>query len=269
MYRILIATNEPRVLDTLNAIVDWQSLNFKEPMIVGNAEEAIEMMETKRVDSIAYMLPADEARKLSMYLASRRPSLPIFQVKRTPEGQKNMLTEVRRVLDRVHMDMSDDVYDERAVLNMLADELTHNLLVGDVETDKQLHDRLQMIRSHVAPDKPCLMYDFDLPAGEVYLSAQWRYGSERLESALRNNFFGRYYDNIYYAVAVLTPRHIRVVACQRADCESETEENLIAYTGQHVQQALDNIKEYLGLDMVLTSCHILDTLYLLTREHAA
>ena len=33
------------------------------------------------------------------------------------------------------------------------------------------------------------------------------------------------------------------------------------------EQVLDNIKEYLGLDMVTTDCHILDKLCLLTQEH--
>ncbi len=34
-----------------------------------------------------------------------------------------------------------------------------------------------------------------------------------------------------------------------------------------MEQVLDNIKEYLGLDMVTTDCHILDKLCLLTQEH--
>ena len=99
------------------------------------------------------------------------------------------------------------------------------------------------------------------------MSAQWHYGSERLENALRNNFFGRYYDDIYYCVAVLTPRHIRVAACQRYDTESISEEDLLQKANSHVEQVLDNIKEYLGLDMVTTDCHILDKLCLLTQEH--
>ncbi len=268
MYRILIATNEPRVLDALNAITDWPGMNFHEPMIVGNAVEAVQTMETKRVDCIAYMLPQEEAHELNHYLVSRRPSLPIFQLKRTLEGQTQSLVEIRRLLDRLHMDMTDDIYDEQTVLTMLGDELTHDLLSGNIEGDDQLLGRLQMVRSMVDPDKPCLLFDFDLPQGEVYLSSQWRYGSERLENALRNNFFGRFFEDIYYAVAVLTPRHIRVMACQRQDCACETEEKLIARTQEHVQQVLENIKEYLGLDMVLESCHILDAMYLLTSEHA-
>ena len=217
MYRVLFATNEPAVLEPLNQITNWQSMSFHDPVLAGNADEAIRLMESKRVDAIAYMLNADEARKLSLYLNNMRPS--------------------------------------------------HNLLAGEVAADAQLRGTLQLLRSFVSPDKQAILFDFDLPQGEVYLSAQWHYGSERLENALRNNFFGRYYDDIYYCVAVLTPRHIRVAACQRYDTESISEEDLLQKANSHVEQVLENIKEYLGLDMVTTDCHILDKLCLLTQEH--
>ena len=219
MYRVLFATNEPAVLEPLNQITNWQSMSFHDPVLAGNADEAIRLMESKRVDAIAYMLNADEARKLSLYLNNMRPSLPIFQIQRTLDAQKEEIINV------------------------------------------------QLLRSFVSPDKQAILFDFDLPQGEVYLSAQWHYGSERLENALRNNFFGRYYDDIYYCVAVLTPRHIRVAACQRYDTESISEEDLLQKANSHVEQVLDNIKEYLGLDMVTTDCHILDKLCLLTQEH--
>lgn len=267
MYRVLFATNEPAVLEPLNQITNWQSMSFHDPMLAGDADEAIRLMESKRVDAIAYMLDADEARKLSLYLNNMRPSLPIFQIQRTLDAQKEEIINLRRLLDRLHADMSDEVYDEAAVLDILRDEVTHNLLAGDVAADAQLRGTLQMLRSFVSPDKQAILFDFDLPQGEVYLSAQWHYGSERLENALRNNFFGRYYDDIYYCVAVLTPRHIRVAACQRYDTESISENDLLQKANSHVEQVLDNIKEYLGLDMVTTECHILDKLCLLTQEH--
>lgn len=267
MYRVLFATNEPAVLEPLNGITSWQSMNFHEPILVSNADEAINVMESKRVDGIAYMLDTDEARKLYVYLNTMRPSLPIFQIRHTFEEQQEELIRLRRLLDRVHADMYDDVYDEAAVLDMLRDETTHNLLAGEIETDEHLRTALQLLRSFVSPDKEAILYDFDLPQGEVYLSAQWHYGSERLENALRNHFFGRYYEDIYYAVAVLTPRHIRVAACQRYDTQDISENALLEKADSHVSQALENIKEYLGLDMTVTGCHYLDKLSLLTAEH--
>ena len=61
MYRVLFATNEPAVLEPLNQITNWQSMSFHDPMLAGNADEAIRLMESKRVDAIAYMLNADDA----------------------------------------------------------------------------------------------------------------------------------------------------------------------------------------------------------------
>ena len=142
MYRVLFATNEPAVLEPLNQITNWQSMSFHDPMLAGDADEAIRLMESKRVDAIAYMLDADEARKLSLYLNNMRPSLPIFQIQRTLDAQKEEIINLRRLLDRLHADMSDEVYDEAAVLDILRDEVTHNRLAADVAADAQLRGTL-------------------------------------------------------------------------------------------------------------------------------
>ena len=48
MYRLLVVTNEPDVLDRVNSTMNWESLNFRPPMIVNTADQAIDAMETKR-----------------------------------------------------------------------------------------------------------------------------------------------------------------------------------------------------------------------------
>jgi len=266
MYRILIAVKDEKAFSALNEQIDWPSMHFREPMFVSTADEAIAVMETKRVDCIAYILEKYEGKKLTAYLNDVRPSLPVFQIKRDLEAQKIVLKDMLRYLDRLHSDMSDDVYDETVVMDMLRDELGHNLLAGEIHREDVLRGRLQMLRSYVSPDKKCVLYDFDMPQGEIYLMNQWHYGSERLENALRNNFFGRYYDDIFYFVAVLTPRHIRVAACQRMDGLDEEEDKLLSRTNMHIEQSLENIKEYLGLDLILTEIKILDSLTVLTQE---
>ena len=264
MYRLLIATNEPNVLDQLNASVDWASLNFRQPMVVDTADSAIKCMESQRVDCVAYMLSSGEARKLSNYLNTVRPSLPIFEVRRSQEAQLRTLTDMRRVLACLHGDTSDEVVDEKTIMSMLRDELMHNLLAGEITSEKELRGRLELLRSHLSLTRPCVLYEFDMPQGEVYLNFQWHYGSERLEKALRNNFFGRYYEDIYYQVAALTPRQIRLIAAQRDDRENEPEDSLVERADQHVSQVLDQIKEYLGLDMVLTQRVVLPSMIALT-----
>ena len=46
MYRVLFATNEPAVLEPLNQITNWQSMSFHDPVLAGNADEAIRLMES-------------------------------------------------------------------------------------------------------------------------------------------------------------------------------------------------------------------------------
>lgn len=265
MYRILIAMKDAQAFAEMNGKISWQSMNYHEPVIVSTASEAIAMMDTKRVDAIAYILDKYEASALKKYLKVR-PSLPIFQIKRDYDEQITVLKDLLRYLDRLHSDMSDDVYDEDVVMDMLRDELGHNLLAGEIHDEQVLRGRLQMLRSYVSTEKKCVLYDFDMPQGEVYLMNQWHYGSERLENALRTNFFGRYYDDIYYWVAVLTPRHIRVLACQRKEGDDEADDSLLSRTDMHIEQSLDNIKEYLGLDLNPVSVQILDNPTILTRE---
>ena len=266
MYRVLIATNEPSILDRLNESMDWESMNFRPPMVVGTANAAIETMETKRVDCIAYMLESREARRLSTFLNTMRPSLPIFELHRSVDAQKRIVGDMRRLLDRLHNDTTDDM-DQDTALALIRDEFTHNLLAEEIESEAALRGQLQMMRFHFSTDKKCVMYEFDLPQGEVYMNARWHYGSERLENALRSNFFGRYYEDLYYIIAVLTPRHIRLVVCQRDDRENEPEESLVERADQHVKQTVDSIAEYLCLDMVLTSRQVLPNLCALAKQH--
>ena len=173
---------------------------------------------------------------------------------------------MRRVLDRLHDDSADEEYDEKTIMSMLRDELTHNLIAGEIGSERELRGRLQMLRSHLSLTRPCMLYEFDLPQGEVYLNFEWHYGSERLEKALRNNFFGRYYEDLYYQVAVLTPRNIRLIVCQRDDRENEPEDSLAQRADQHVSQVLEQIRKYLDLDMVQTARAVLPNMCVLTES---
>ena len=117
----------------------------------------------------------------------------------------------------------------------------------------------KLIRSHVSLDHPSILYEIDMPQGEVYLSEHSGQAQERLESALRNNFFGRYVEGIYYAVAVLTPRHIRVVCMPMHGQAPETRENFGKRTDEHVNDSIQKIKEYLDLDMNVSQSAWLDS----------
>lgn len=248
MYKLLLVTDQENIRYMFQHQIDFAKLGCREPLIADTASEAIEYLGSRAIDAVGYFIDRKKGRELIHYLITSRPSLPIYKVVEDPEKQIQILTETRVVLNRLHADFADDYYDEETMLNMQRDELTHNMLCGRIDSWETLERGLKLIRSKADPYATCVLYEIDLPQGEVYVTEHSQ-AQERLESALRNNFFGRYVENIYYAVAVLTPRHIRLVCIPMVGREPEDKEVFAARADRHVQESIQKIKEYLDLDL--------------------
>lgn len=259
MYKLLLVTDREDIRSLFQNQLDWQKTSFRPPYLAASAQEGIDLLNSKAIDAVGYLLPGEDAMPLKRFLRYGRPSLPIFAVCDRAEDQMKVLRELTRVLDRLHADISDDYYDEEAMLTIQRDELVHSLLCGELRDWEAVKRSFKMIRSHVSLDHPSILYEIDMPQGDVYLSSHSGRAQERLERALRNNFFGRYVDGIYYAVAVLTPRHIRVVCLPMHGKEPETIDALGAMTDAHIRDSIQKIKEFLDLDLTVTQSAWLDS----------
>ena len=259
MYKLLLVTDREDILSLFRDQVDWPRLNCRAPYVAGDPQEAIALLNSKPIDAVGYRLERQDAFPLTKFLRYGRPSLPIFEVCGDLDRQLAALRQTVSVLDRLHADAYDDYYDEEAMLTIQRDELVHALLAGEMRDWEAVKREMKLIRSHVSLDQPCVLYEIDMPQGEVYLSEHQGHAQQRLESALRNNFFGRYVDGIYYAVAVLTPRHIRIVCMPTHGHEPESPDALGARTDAHIAESIQRIKEFLDLDMNVTQSAWLDS----------
>ncbi len=266
MYKLLLVSDQTGVLNRFARIENWREMGYLPISVVPNVDEAVAFLDANPVDAIGYALAKYAARDLYAYLLKQRPSLPIFQVAQSERAQRAALGELRKLLDRLHADYADDGYDETAMLDILRDELAHDLLSDGIADARALKERLLLVRSRVDPEKPCMVFDIDLPQGEVYLTDRWRYGRERLESAMRNNFFGRVRDGVVYHVVVLTPRSIRLLACQHADAAHASAEAFGTFAREHALAAIERIKEFLDLDLDVRAVTLNDDLFALTSE---
>ena len=248
MYKLLLVTDQKEIAALFRNRIDWPALNCCPPQIAETAEEAISLLNSTPVDAVGYKM-GRAAAPIKQFLRYIRPSLPVFDVYDSLETQLPALQELKKLLDRMHDDFIDDYYDEDAMLTMLRDEVTHGMLAGEFKDWPALKRGLRLIRSRLSLEAPSLLYEIDMPQGEIYLSEHHGHAQERLESALRNNFFGRYVDGIYYAVGVITPRHIRLACIPMANDVPEDAEIFSARVDEHVQTSILKIKEYLGLDM--------------------
>ena len=246
MYKLLLATDRTDILAVSDSI-DWHKLSFHTPMRASTPAEAISVLTGKAVDAAGFSLTDSSNAALRDYLHLERPSLPIFSVTDDREKQIAILVELRQVLDRIHADFADVPYDEDSMREALRDELIHRLLCGEIEDFSYVEREIKLIRGHISTTRPCMVYEMDMPQGDVYV-LQHTAAIERLESALRNNFFGRYIDHIYYAVAVLTPRQIRLAAIPEAGLDQDLAD-FENRANTHVRESLEMIKEYLNLDI--------------------
>ena len=257
MYKLLLATDRDDIATQFKSI-KWASLGFHEPLYAKDSSQAISILQTKGLDAVGFYFLDREAKLLSSYLHTERPSLPVFSVTDDAEAQVVYLIELRSVLNRLHADMSDIPYDDDAMRLLMRDELVHSLLCGEIVDYSVVERQLKLIRSHVSSTRPCMVYEMDMPQGEIYVS-QHINAVDRLERALRNNFFGGYVDHIYYAVAVLTPRHIRVAAIPEAGLEQDLSDYEKRAT-EHVNRSIEMIKEYLNLDINIAECGMIRSL---------
>ncbi len=260
MYKLLLVTDREDLRSQFRDQIDWARLNCRAPYMASSPQEAIDLLNSKAIDAVGYRFFSTDGMQLTKFLRYGRPSLPIFQICETTEQQTAMLRQTTSVLDRLRADYADAYYDEETMLTLQRDEILHSLLAGEMHDWESLLREMKLIRTHVSLDKPCVLYEIDMPQGEVYLSEHSGQAQERLESALRNNFFGRYVEGIFYAVAVFTPRHIRVVCMPIHGQASETREVFGARTDAHVNESIQKIKEYLDLDMNVVESAWLDSL---------
>ncbi|MEF9879106.1 MAG: hypothetical protein RSE58_05670 [Clostridia bacterium] len=251
MYRLLIVTQSQDVKNMFASMEGWETLGFKPPRIRSDMDEAVECMHKHHIDAIALdKSPALEG--LEAYLTKECPNLPIFAIEATPEEQLATIKEVFSLLTRLNADNSNDEYDDGYLLSQQRERWVKQAMSGLVATTDEMNKQLRLYRFRERSDVPCVLARLCLSDGESFLSERWHYGSERLETALRN-FFGTQHDHMLLHVAVVSPEEVRVLCypCQPEEGLSES----VAY--DFVQETVEQIEHYLGLELkVLDVCRV-------------
>lgn len=250
MYKLLLVTDQPTVRDMLESRIPWMAMGFGKPLYAAGAREAAALMEAQEVDAVGCSLPGEEVLRLDAFLDAQKPFLPVFELCNDAQRQLSLLYEARAVLNRLKADFSDEDYDAASMLTMQQDELIHSLLAGQVEDPGAFMRCMRLLRLRLDGEKTCVLYEIDIPRGDVYIT-EHQHAHVRLERAMRNNFFGRYEDGVYYASAMLSPRHIRLVCVPMIGETPGSREAFAARTDRHVQDGIMMMKEYLDLDMTV------------------
>lgn len=243
MYRLLIVTGDKAQQDMLSAMDGWQAMGFKPPQILSTADEAMDYLSQRSVDAIAVeQTPALHAFRT--YLDEKAPHKPLFEIASSAEEQRERILELYRLLTRLSADDSNDEYDDAYKLQLQRERWLKRVIGGLVASEQDMVRQMQLYRCRERVDVPCVLARLELPEDDAFLSSRWHYGSERLETALRN-FFGFEHDHMLMHVAVVSQEEVRVLCYPSENGEGVSENAAFDY----VQETLEQIDHYLGLHM--------------------
>ena len=265
MYKILLVTDRPEILDAFQAVSSWESLGFRTPRICNSAESAIACLKAHHVDGVGIRLDMEQEALLMGHLTAFYPILPVFAVSEDSGELMGSIAELRSLLNRTHADFSNDNFGEADMLQVCRHEFFRDLLSERVTGKNYVLNHMRLLRSRMDPQAACVIADLFLPQGEEYLSGRWHYGSERLEVALRN-FFGAELHGMRIVVAVVAPDHIRVLCCPMMGTQSEESESITRLVSEHTREVIAQARIYLDLELQLVSIRVLPSVTALAEE---
>lgn len=257
MYKLLLATDKPEIMDAFNAVESWEALGFKPPRMVSSAQGAIESLKKHHADGIAIALPEQETGALDRCLTADHPILPIIAAGKNAGQVTDAVCELRSLLNRTRADFSNDSFGEADMMQLCRHEFFRALIGGQVASSADVLRRLRLLRSRMSPDKPCVLVELSMPEGNAFLTGRWHYGSERLEVALRN-FFGFELNGMRMLVSVLPDERIYLLACPMLG--EEAVDSISGVVHSHAEESIAHVREYLDLHLSIASVRVLPSL---------
>ncbi len=266
MYKLLLATNDPAIRESFQA-VKWENLGFRAPYIAETVTGALESLKKHHVDAIAIGLPKEQDDQLVEALLAQYPMLPIMAVSTKPGIVEGYVVELRRLLGRIYADVSNDAFTTEDLLKECRHEFFRALMDGKTGSKEDVLRQLRLVRSKMDPTKPCVVAELEIPEDNDFLRGRWQYGTERLEVALRN-IFGVEVHGLRILACVLPGDRIVLLGCPMLFHEGPNEdESITGIIAQHVNDSIEHVDEYMGINLRITSVRVLPSLAAMVDQH--
>ena len=267
MYKLLLATNDQAVRDAF-AAVSWEDMGFKAPRMAASAEEALASLNTYHADAIAIALPPQEDDALIRQLMEAYPDLPVMEAPVQKGDVEIRALELRKLLVRLHADISDDDFTQADQLMACRREYFRAMMDCRIPSARDVVRLLRLVRSKMDPYSPCVVAELNMPEDSDFLKGRWHYGPARLEQALRN-IFGVEVGGLRILACVLPGERILLLGCPMLYHETElTGDSMTGLVSRHVKECIDHVDEFLGIDLTISQMHILPALTAMAADNA-
>ena len=261
MYKLLLATDRPEVLDAFGEIRDWERLGFRPPRTAGSADAAEESLRAHHADAVAVALPPEEERKLVEDMGCPHWHLrPIMRAAADRETVLKDVMELELLLSRTRADYSNDPYSDETMMLLQRHDFFRRVIAGEESDPDRIRRYMRLLRSRMDPEKACVLLSLRLAEEGEELSDHWRYGPERLEVAMRN-IFGAELSGMRLLVSVLDSEEIYLLACPMLEHEAPEAGEMEHIVVEHATWACQHVREYLDMELEIDSVRMLSCLY--------
>jgi len=250
---LLLVSDDAEVLDAFARIKNWELQGFKPPHIRHDFEGMLDSLSKHHADGIGICVGVEEARKIYPWLQEHYPATPFFQPGRTPEEAILYLTELKSLLNRLRADFSNDRFTEDELLQMCRHDFIRKLINGEISDEAAFNRSMGLLRSKMDPDSPCLLIELEQPAlREDRLEGRWYDNQSRLETTLKISFASDQ-DGIHILPTAHDDGSITILACPLREAEGKiTAEDLHRLMSVHVEEGIDHLRQYEGLELSVT-----------------
>ncbi len=266
MFKLLLATDKPEVMQAFSKITDWDRLGYRTPRTASDADTAVDSLTHHHADAVLIAMEEEKEKKLIEAMSCPHWHLrPIMRASADLNDMVKDLNELEMLLGRTHADYSNDPYSEEAMMQLTRHEFFRKVISGKEQNPERIRRYMLLLRSKMDPDRPCVLLKFDLPDADGYLADHWKYGPDRLEVAMRN-IFGAEKNGVRMLVSVQEDERIFLLACPMLYHEAPTGDELESMVIEHTEDAIRHVEDYLGIDMRIASSLIAPNLIWLVEN---
>lgn len=245
MYRLLIATRQPKTKALIADLKDWESFGFKPPHLRENAAEAEDCMNKHAIDAIAIDYDSEWKPFLDL-LNTTYSDLPLFPIESSQEKQYAVLRDLSHLLARIKADDTNDQRDLSYMMHQQRARWMRRLISGMEHSADDIRRKMLLHRCTMLPDDPCVIACLYINKDDAFINERWHYGQDRLEMAL-SNFFGYHHAGLAITVTVVSQEEVRVLFCPEQSTGQLDETDIARY----VKETIEQIEHYLGLSLHL------------------
>lgn len=261
MYKLLLVSDQEDVLDAFAQVQNWELIGFKPPHIRHDFEGAKDSLIKHHADGVAIAVSSEEEEeKILTLLQQQYPYVSIFQAGHTTEEVLTYLKELKKLLNRVHADFSNDQFRETDMIQVCRHDFFRKVIKGNVHSKEELFRNMRLLRSRMDANRPCMLVELEQSAPDDQLEGRWHDGQEQLERTLRTSFGGDL-EGIHILPTVHEDGRIQVLFCPLQGVEiSMNEDSMTARLTNFTVEGVQHLKEFFGLELHIKAIQVLPAL---------